>query len=202
MSFEKTFKTVAHKFTLIAMLIAPILLTGISGRFLLNFLVTVLLFQDFGNSDKTLNNQFLTILPYQEHYDRANLSGGSVEHRFVFFDMAIQHVTRAARVFRQPGKHMQMVGVGGTGKATVAKLAAFIEDCAFLRPYVSRTYSLVEFRDDLKKGCVRAGVKGDNTVLFLTDNLVKVSLNNSPLRHKLNFPHCYSKEGQMGAAGI
>lgn len=124
---------------------------------------------------RQLNNQIASVLLYQEYYDRANLSGGSVEHRFVFFDMAIQHVTRAARVFRQPGKHMQMVGVGGTGKATVAKLAAFIEDCVFLRPYVSRTYNLFEFRDDLKKASVRAGVNGDNTVLFLTDNLVKVS---------------------------
>ena len=98
-----------------------------------------------------------------------------MEHRFVFFDMAVQHVTRAARVFRQPGKHMQMVGVGGTGKATVAKLAAFIEDCVFLRPHVSRVYNLSEFRDDVKKACVVAGVKGKNTVLFLSDNLVKVS---------------------------
>ena len=102
-----------------------------------------------------------------------------MEHRFVFFDMAIQHVTRSARVFRQPGKHMQMVGVGGTGKATVAKLAAFIEECVFLRPYVSRTYNLVEFREDLKKGFALAGVKGHHTVLFLTDNLVKVSTKNT-----------------------
>lgn len=158
-----------------------------------SFLISLLHFCFFEISEiqtrTQLNSQCLSILPYQEHYDRANLSGGSVEHRFVFFDMAIEHVTRAARVFRQPGKHMQMVGVGGTGKATAAKLAAFIEDCAFLRPYVSRTYSLVEFRDDLKKGCVRAGVKGDNTVLFLTDNLVKVSLSNKSLRHKL-IPYC------------
>lgn len=98
-----------------------------------------------------------------------------MEHRFVFFDMAVQHVTRAARVFRQPGKHLHMVGVGGTGKATVAQLAAFIEDCFFFRPFVSRTYNLLEFREDLKKASIRAGVKGENTVIFLTDNLVKVS---------------------------
>jgi len=115
--------------------------------------------------------------------------------------MAIQHVTRAARVFRQPGKHMQMVGVGGTGKATVAKLAAFIEDCAFLRPYVSRTYSLVEFRDDLKKGCLRAGVKGDNTVLFLTDNLIKVSLNDKLSRLTNLIFLTATKEDQMDAVG-
>ena len=124
---------------------------------------------------KQSNNRVSSPLLDQEYYDKANLSGGSVEHRFVFFDMAVQHVTRAARVFRQPGKHMQMVGIGGTGKATVARLAAFIEDCVFLRPFVSRTYNLAEFRDDLKKGFFRAGVKGDHTVLFLTDNLVKVS---------------------------
>ena len=124
-----------------------------------------------------------------------------MEHRFVFFDMAIQHVTRAARVFRQPGKHMHLVGVGGTGKATVAKLAAFIEDCVFLRPYVSRTYSLIEFRDDLKKGFVRAGVKGDNTVLFLTDNLVQVSTNKKTSRHNFNIMFLISKEGWDGGAG-
>lgn len=93
----------------------------------------------------------------------------------MFFDMAIQHVTRAARVFRQPGKHMHMVGLGGTGKATVAKLAAFIEDCVYLRPFVSRTYNLMEFRDDVKKASFRAGVRGDSVVLFLACHLVKVS---------------------------
>ena len=66
------------------------------------------------------------------------------------------------------------MGVGGTGKATVAKLAAFIEDCEFLRPFVSRTYNLLEFREDLKKASLLAGVNGVNTVIFLTDNLVKV----------------------------
>lgn len=144
----------------------------------MNFLVKhSCLYNKQGSTHKSERdiNSFFLLFSYKEYYDKANLSGGSVEHRFVFFDMAIQHVTRAARVFRQPGKHMHMVGVGGTGKATVAKLAALIEDCAFLRPFVSRTYNLSEFRDDLKKACVRAGVKGDNTVLFLTDNLVKVS---------------------------
>ena len=110
----------------------------------------------------------------QEYYDKAKLAEGGVGHGFVFFDMAIQHVTRAARVFRQVGKHMLLIGVGGTGKAAASKLAAFIEGCVFVRPYVSRNYNLIEFRDDLKKACVQAGVKFNRTVLFLTDNLVKV----------------------------
>ena len=112
---------------------------------------------------------------FQEYYDRANLSGGSVEHRFVFFNIAVQHVIRAARVFRQPGGHVMMVGVGGTGKSTVAKLAAYIQECHFMRPYVSRGYQNFEFREDLKKAYMHTGIKGDKVVLFLTDNLVKVS---------------------------
>jgi dynein heavy chain len=98
-----------------------------------------------------------------------------MQHRFVFFDMAVQHITRAARVFRNPGSHMMMVGVGGTGKATVARLAAYIEGCHFMMPIVSRVYQWPEFCDDLKRAIKKAGLKGENTVLFLTDAVVNVS---------------------------
>jgi len=51
----------------------------------------------------------------------------------VFFDAAIDHVIRAARVFRQPGTHMLLVGIDGTGKATTCKLAAQIAQCRVYR---------------------------------------------------------------------
>lgn len=110
-----------------------------------------------------------------------------MEHRFVFFNMAIQHVTRAARVFRQPGGHIMMVGVGGTGKSTVARLAAYIEDCTFMRPYVCRIYQSAEFNEDLKKAYMCAGIKGEKTVLFLTDNVVKVGTTSRLCLHICRF---------------
>lgn len=70
---------------------------------------------------------------------------------------------------------MYMVGVGGMGKVIVVKLVVFIENCVFLRLFVFCIYNLVEFRDDFKKVFFWVGVKGYNMVLFLMDNLVKVS---------------------------
>lgn len=72
-----------------------------------------------------------------------------------------------------------MVGVGGTGKSTVAKLAAYIQDCHFMKPHISRGYQNFEFREDLKKACMNAGIKGEKVVFFLTDNIVKVRIANS-----------------------
>lgn len=70
---------------------------------------------------------------------------------------------------------MMMVGVGGTGKSTIARLAAFIEDCHFMKPVPSAVYMRAEFCEDIKKAVMHAGLKGEDTVLFLTDSLVKVS---------------------------
>ncbi|XP_032239531.2 dynein axonemal heavy chain 6 isoform X3 [Nematostella vectensis] len=122
---------------------------------------------------RLLSNYDRVLHILQEYYDKAKLSSGNMEQRFVFFDMAVQHVARAARVFRHPGSHMMLVGVGGTGKVTVVRLAAFIQDCRFIKPQVSRVYQRAEFWEDIKKAYFNAGIKGESTVLFLTDSVAK-----------------------------
>ena len=90
----------------------------------------------------------------------------------VFFSQAVQHIARAARVFRQKNGHMLMVGIGGTGKLSVAQMAAYIEFCVFLKPSLTRLYNHTDFRDDLKKAFLTAGVDGEKAVLFLNDSII------------------------------
>ncbi len=93
----------------------------------------------------------------------------------MFFRQAVEHLSRAARVFRQPGGHILLVGLGGTGKASVVKLAAYLENYEFKTLRTFSNYNIGDFHDDVKNAFFAAGVHDSNTVLFLNDRyLVKV----------------------------
>jgi len=47
----------------------------------------------------------------------------------VLFDAALDHLTRLHRVLRMSHGHAMLVGVGGSGKQCVCRLAAFTAQC-------------------------------------------------------------------------
>ena len=61
------------------------------------------------------------------------------------------------------------VGLDGTGKSTTVQLAAYLADCELYKLILTRGYNLSDFRDDIKKVCRMAGVRGISTVFLLTD---------------------------------
>ena len=51
----------------------------------------------------------------------------------VLFDDALDHLTRLHRILRMSHGHALMVGVGGSGKQSVCRLAAFTAQCEVLQ---------------------------------------------------------------------
>lgn len=69
----------------------------------------------------------------------------------VFFADAVVHVTRIGRVLRQPRGNAMLVGVGGSGKQSLTRVASFVAGYDCVQIEINRGYGLMEFREDIKK---------------------------------------------------
>ena len=100
---------------------------------------------------------------YLDEYNSENK-----EMRLVFFWDACDHVSRLARVLRQPRGNAMLVGVGGSGKQSLTRFAAYTAEMSCFQIELTKGYGYNEFREDLKKLYFQTGC--DNTpVVFLSN---------------------------------
>uniref|UniRef100_A0A673A977 Dynein axonemal heavy chain 12 n=1 Tax=Sphaeramia orbicularis TaxID=375764 RepID=A0A673A977_9TELE len=100
----------------------------------------------------------------QMHKNRMNL---------VIFRYVLEHLSRISRVLKQPGGNALLVGVGGSGRQSITRLATSMAHMTIFQPEISKNYGMTEWRDDVKMLLKNAGVKGQKTVFLLTDSQIK-----------------------------
>jgi hypothetical protein len=66
--------------------------------------------------------------------------------QLVLFGEFAQHVARLARVLRQPRGSALLLGAGGSGKGSVARLACHVSDTQLCTLEITKAYGLPEFR--------------------------------------------------------
>jgi dynein heavy chain len=91
----------------------------------------------------------------------------------VIFGFVIEHVSRINRILKQPSGHALLIGIGGTGRTSAAKIATYIADYELFQIEMSKKYTFIEWRADLKALLRKAGEKGVNTVFLFADHQVK-----------------------------
>jgi dynein heavy chain, axonemal len=90
----------------------------------------------------------------------------------VLFEDAMKHVCRISRIISNPSGHALLVGVGGSGKQSLARLAAHICGFSTMMIVISGNYGLNSFKEDLQKMYRRAGQKGEGVMFLFTDSQV------------------------------
>ncbi|XP_027143976.1 dynein heavy chain 2, axonemal isoform X2 [Larimichthys crocea] len=101
-----------------------------------------------------------------------NLTPGVVPMSLVLFRDAIEHITRAVRVISQLRGNMLLVGVGGSGRQSLSKMAASICEYQVFQVEVTKQYRKQEFREDIKKLYRLTGVDNKPTVFLFNDTQI------------------------------
>ncbi|XP_023387296.1 dynein heavy chain 11, axonemal, partial [Pteropus vampyrus] len=87
----------------------------------------------------------------------------------VLFEDAMQHVCRISRVLQSPQGYALLIGVGGSGKQSLSRLAAYMCSLEVFQITLTEGFGIQELQVDLANLYIRTGAKNMPTVFLLTD---------------------------------
>jgi dynein heavy chain len=121
---------------------------------------------------------------YQEVVEQTELTGclnsflmdyNSLAKRgmeLVLFLAAVQHVCRVVRVLKISLGNALLVGVGGSGRKSLATLATFVAEYESFSIEISKNYSTNDWYEDVKRLLMRVGAHAKEVTFLLADTQI------------------------------
>ncbi|XP_071816044.1 dynein axonemal heavy chain 12-like isoform X3 [Apostichopus japonicus] len=139
-----------------------------------------LMFGDYMNPDLEENDRIYEEVKSVEEFNsvvESSLEEYNNTHKnamnLVIFRYVLEHLSKISRVLKQPGGNAMLVGVGGSGRQSLTRLATHMSGFSLFQPEISKSYGKNEWREDLKQLMKTAGAEGKPTVFLITDTQIK-----------------------------
>ncbi|XP_076257481.1 dynein beta chain, ciliary-like [Rhynchophorus ferrugineus] len=87
----------------------------------------------------------------------------------VLFEDAMFHICRINRILEAPRGNALLVGVGGFGKQSLTRLAAFISSFEVFQIQLKKGYSMGDMKSDIASLYLKVGLKSVGIVFLMTD---------------------------------
>ena len=133
------------------------------------------IYTSFGMPDRPYE-EILDTVKLQTCADESLIQYNNISDKpmpLVLFNFAIEHLLRIGRILKQPGGHALLVGVGGSGRQSLSRLASKLADFDVFQVEIKKVYRTQEWREDIKELMRQVGNKGNPTTFLFTDTQIK-----------------------------
>nr|XP_045758146.1 dynein axonemal heavy chain 12 [Mirounga angustirostris] len=139
-----------------------------------------LMFGDYMNPDLEGDDRVYVEIPNIHHFsdivdqclDEYNQTH-KTRMNLVIFRYVLEHLSRICRILKQSGGNALLVGLGGSGRQSLTRLATSMAKMQIFQPEISKSYGMNEWREDLKVLLRNVGMRGQKTVFLITDTQIK-----------------------------
>lgn len=91
----------------------------------------------------------------------------------VLFDYALEHLSKVCRLLSMPSGNALLVGVGGSGRQSLTRLASTILGQQIFQPEITKTYSVKDWQDDIKLVLRESGGLNKDTTFLFSESQIK-----------------------------
>jgi dynein heavy chain len=105
------------------------------------------------------------IIEYLEEYNNIT----KTKMKLVMFLDACSHVARIARCIRNPLGNAFLLGVGGSGRQSLSRLATYLNNYKVSQIEIVKGYGMANWRDDVRQSLLQCGCQNKPTTFLFVD---------------------------------